>query len=158
LLDDWNENLEATYDWLKQQEPNGPVISEQAQMRRHTDAYAKMYAPIGDIERYAKRKLDTTRPVMQALYYMTMFSKQRTKGQAWHQDCPPDEPQKFNLNSLVYTMDINHQVGGEVLVMPGSHRQGKILLRFYLYKTALQRQQNNKTKYSHIVQTIILNF
>ncbi len=65
-------NLEATYDWLKQQEPNSPVISEQAQMRRHTDAYAQMYAPISDIERYAKRKLDTTRPVILIEYEHAM--------------------------------------------------------------------------------------
>lgn len=62
----------------------------------------------------------------QGLYCMTMFSKKGTKGQAWHQDCPPDDPQQFNLNRLVYTMDINDQVGGEVLVMPGSHRLGKL--------------------------------
>ncbi|PKH00376.1 phytanoyl-CoA dioxygenase family protein [Paraglaciecola sp. MB-3u-78] len=61
-----------------------------------------------------------------ALYCMAMFSKKGTKGQAWHQDCPPDDPQQFNLNRLVYTMDIDDQVGGEVLVMPGSHRLGKL--------------------------------
>lgn len=61
-----------------------------------------------------------------SLYCMTMFSKKGTKGQAWHQDCPPDDPQQFNLNRLVYTMDINDQVGGELLVMPGSHRLGKL--------------------------------
>lgn len=61
-----------------------------------------------------------------ALYCMTMFSKKGTKGQAWHQDCPPDDPQQFNLNRLVYTMDINNQVGGELIVMPGSHRLGKL--------------------------------
>lgn len=61
-----------------------------------------------------------------SLYCMTMFSKKGTKGQAWHQDCPPDDPQQFNLNRLVYTMDINEQVGGELLVMPGSHRLGKL--------------------------------
>jgi ectoine hydroxylase len=61
-----------------------------------------------------------------ALYCMTMFSKKGSKGQAWHQDCQPDDPQKFNLNRLVYTMDINGQVGGEVLVMPGSHRRGQL--------------------------------
>jgi len=65
-------NLEATYDWLKQQEPNSPVISEQAQMRRHTDAYGQMYAPISDIERYAKRKFDTTRPVILIEYEHAM--------------------------------------------------------------------------------------
>jgi hypothetical protein len=62
----------------------------------------------------------------QGLYCMTMFSKKGTKGQAWHQDCPPDDPKQFNLNRLVYTMDINEQVGGEVLVIPGSHRLGKL--------------------------------
>ena len=61
-----------------------------------------------------------------ALYCMTMFSKKGTKGQAWHQDCPPDDPQQFNLNRIVYTMDIDDQVGGEVLVIPGSHRLGKL--------------------------------
>jgi ectoine hydroxylase len=61
-----------------------------------------------------------------ALYCMTMFSKKGSKGQAWHQDCPPNDPQQFNLNRLVYTMDINDQVGGEVLVMPGSHRRGQL--------------------------------
>ena len=65
-------NLEATYDWLKQQQPNSPVISEQAQMRRHTDAYGQMYAPISDIERYAKRKFDTTRPVILIEYEHAM--------------------------------------------------------------------------------------
>jgi beta-galactosidase len=65
-------NLEATYDWLKQQEPNTPVISEQAQMRRHTDAYGQMYAPVSDIERYAKRKFDTTRPVILVEYEHAM--------------------------------------------------------------------------------------
>jgi len=62
----------------------------------------------------------------QGLYCMTMFSKKGTKGQAWHQDCPPDAPQCFNLNRLVYTMDIDDQLGGQVLVMPGSHRLGKL--------------------------------
>jgi ectoine hydroxylase len=57
---------------------------------------------------------------------MTMFSKKGTKGQAWQQDCPPDDNQKFNFNRLVHTMDIDDQVGGEVLVMPGSHRHGKL--------------------------------
>jgi ectoine hydroxylase len=61
-----------------------------------------------------------------SLYCMTMFSKKGTKGQAWHQDCLPDDPQQFNLNRLVYTMDINDHVGGELLVMPGSHRLGKL--------------------------------
>lgn len=35
------------------------------------------------------------------LYCMAMFSKKGTKGQAWHQDCPPENPKQFNLNRLV---------------------------------------------------------
>ncbi len=57
-------------------------------------------------------------------YCMVMFSKPGTVGQAWHQDCPPDDPAVFNLNRLVYTADITDEVGGQTLVVPGSHRRG----------------------------------
>lgn len=58
-------------------------------------------------------------------YSMVMFSKKGTKGQAWHQDCPPNDPKKFNMNRLIYTMDIDEKnTGGQTLVMPGSHKQG----------------------------------
>jgi ectoine hydroxylase len=62
----------------------------------------------------------------QALYCMAMFSEKGTKGQAWHQDCPPEDPRKFNLNRLVYTMDVGGELGGEILVMPGSHKRGEL--------------------------------
>ncbi len=62
----------------------------------------------------------------QKLYCMVMFSKQGTVGQAWHQDCPPDRPAFFNLNRLVYTTDIREKIGGEVMVIPGSHKRGEI--------------------------------
>jgi len=58
------------------------------------------------------------------LYLMAMFSKQGTKGQAWHQDCPPENNKTFNLNRLFYTHDINDATGGKTIVMPGSHKQG----------------------------------
>ena len=58
------------------------------------------------------------------LYCMVMFSKARSQGQAWHQDCPPDNERSFNLNRLVYTRDITDETGGEVVVVPGSHRRG----------------------------------
>ena len=58
------------------------------------------------------------------LYCMAMFSKHGTKGQAWHQDCPPENPARFNLNRLVYTHDITPETGGETLVLPGSHKMG----------------------------------
>ena len=60
-------------------------------------------------------------------YSMVMFSKQGTKGQAWHQDCPPEDERLFNMNRLIYTMDITESgTGGQTLVMPGSHRKGLI--------------------------------
>lgn len=59
-----------------------------------------------------------------SLYCMAMYSKPGSKGQAWHQDCPPDDAKQFNLNRLVYTMDINEETGGQVVIMPGSHKRG----------------------------------
>ena len=60
------------------------------------------------------------------LYSMVMFSKKDTSGQAWHQDCPPDDPSRFNLNRLVYSRDISEDIGGWTAVMPGSHRMGEL--------------------------------
>ncbi|MEO1247305.1 MAG: phytanoyl-CoA dioxygenase family protein [Pseudomonadota bacterium] len=57
-------------------------------------------------------------------YCMVMFSKQGTAGQAWHQDCPPDDPRQHNLNRLVYTSDITDEIGGQTVVVPGSHKRG----------------------------------
>lgn len=57
-------------------------------------------------------------------YCMVMFSKQGTTGQAWHQDCPPDDPDVFNLNRLVYTSDITDEIGGQTVVVPRSHKAG----------------------------------
>lgn len=62
----------------------------------------------------------------QDLYCMSMFSKKGTKGQAWHQDCLPDDASKFNLNRLVYTHDISKETGGQVVVVPGTHQLGEI--------------------------------
>lgn len=60
----------------------------------------------------------------QNLYCMMMFSKAGSKGQAWHQDCPPEDSSQFNLNRLVYTHDINDKTGGEIVIMPKSHKAG----------------------------------
>jgi len=59
-----------------------------------------------------------------SLYSMVMFSKRGSSGQAWHQDCPPENPARFNLNRLIYTRDLNDHAGGQTLVVPGSHRMG----------------------------------
>ena len=58
------------------------------------------------------------------LYCMMMYSKGGSKGQAWHQDCPPDDPKKYNLNRLVYTHDITEHTGGEIVIMPEAHKAG----------------------------------
>lgn len=60
------------------------------------------------------------------LYSMVMYSKPGTAGQAWHQDCPPDDASRYNLNRLVYTRDLSDDGGGQVVVMPGSHRLGEL--------------------------------
>lgn len=61
-----------------------------------------------------------------SLYCMSMFSREGTKGQAWHQDCPPEDKQNFNLNRLVYTMDLDESQGGAVIVRPGTHKVGAL--------------------------------
>lgn len=60
----------------------------------------------------------------QNLYCMTMFSKQGSKGQAWHQDCAPENKAMYNLNRLVYTHDINTTTGGELVIYPQTHKAG----------------------------------
>lgn len=63
-------------------------------------------------------------PKWSNLYSMAMFSKQGTVGQAWHQDCPPENGLRHNLNRLIYSEAIRQEIGGEVVLMPGSHRNG----------------------------------
>jgi ectoine hydroxylase-related dioxygenase (phytanoyl-CoA dioxygenase family) len=58
------------------------------------------------------------------LYCMVMFSRKGSAGQSWHQDCSPDVPSQHNLNRLVYTRDLSAEIGGQIVVMPGSHRMG----------------------------------
>jgi hypothetical protein len=62
----------------------------------------------------------------QSLYLMVMFSKQGTQGQAWHQDCPPENSSRFNLNRLFYTHDIDEKTGGQTIVYPCSHKMGEL--------------------------------
>jgi ectoine hydroxylase len=60
------------------------------------------------------------------LYSMVMYSRKGTAGQAWHQDCAPDDTTRFNVNRLVYTREITDDTGGQTVVMPGSHRRGEL--------------------------------
>ncbi len=59
-------------------------------------------------------------------YCMVMHSRAGSAGQAWHQDCPPEDPARFNLNRLVYTHAVGGDRGGELVVVPGSHRRGEV--------------------------------
>lgn len=63
-------NLEYVYDWLKA-ESGEPVISEQAQLRRHTDAYGQMYAPIENIVHLAELGMEN-RPIILIEYEHAM--------------------------------------------------------------------------------------
>jgi len=65
-------NTEAVYDWLKAQSTR-PVIFEQAQQRRHTDAYAQMYASIADVEYYVKNTYSTDKRPLVLIEYEHMM-------------------------------------------------------------------------------------
>lgn len=55
---------------------------------------------------------------------MVMYSMPGSAGQAWHQDCEPEDEATYNLNRLVYCHDVTAATGGETVVVPGSHRRG----------------------------------
>ncbi|RBP51068.1 glycoside hydrolase family 2 TIM barrel-domain containing protein [Arenicella xantha] len=75
-------NLEASYDWLKARD-DAPVISEQAQLRRHTDTYSQMYAPIELLERYATAQHDT-RPALLIEYEHAMGNSLGNLQEYWN--------------------------------------------------------------------------
>lgn len=62
-------NIEAMYDWLKRR-TELPVMSEQAQLRRHTDIYSQMYASIDTLKHYAE--LGESRPAILCEYEHAM--------------------------------------------------------------------------------------
>jgi ectoine hydroxylase-related dioxygenase (phytanoyl-CoA dioxygenase family) len=55
---------------------------------------------------------------------LVFWSTAGGRGQAWHQDCRADGD-RFNLNRLFYTSDVQRD-DGAVVVVPGSHRRGRI--------------------------------
>ena len=63
------KNTEVLYDWLKDR-TSMPVMSEQAQTRRHTDMYAQMYASIPTLLHYAG--LNESRPAILCEYAHAM--------------------------------------------------------------------------------------
>ena len=64
-------------------------------------------------------------PAFTAPSSLVMFLIAGGRGQAWHQDCPPEHVAAFNLNRLVYPDDVTAD-DGAVVVVPGSHRRGRI--------------------------------
>lgn len=74
-------NTEASYDWLKARR-NEPVISEQAQLRRHTDAYGQMYASLDQITHYAESQIDD-RPVILIEYEHAMGNSLGNFAEYW---------------------------------------------------------------------------
>lgn len=59
-------------------------------------------------------------------YCMVMYSAQGTNGQAWHQDCPPETKDDYNLNRLLYTRDIVDEIGGQLMLVPRTHTGGAL--------------------------------
>jgi beta-galactosidase len=77
-------NIEALYDWLKTKSPM-PVMSEQAQMRRHTDMYSQMYASVEVLEHYAllHAKDGEQRPLILCEYEHTMGNSGGNLAEYW---------------------------------------------------------------------------
>jgi ectoine hydroxylase len=59
-------------------------------------------------------------------YCMVMYSAQGTNGQAWHQDCPPESKDDYNLNRLLYTRNIVDEIGGQLVLVPRTHTGGAL--------------------------------
>jgi hypothetical protein len=82
--------------------------------------------PIDEDPRLARLTAAIIGEEWQEQYCMVLFSRQGSIGQAWHQDCPPEDSSLFNLNRLVYTHSIDDSIGGQTVVIPGTHRRGLI--------------------------------
>ena len=85
-----------------------------------------LFAELGEDLRLAALTAALLGPGWSALDAMAMFSRNPSPGQAWHQDCPPEDVGRFNLNRLIYAAPIDPAIGGAVVLMPGSHRQGAL--------------------------------
>ena len=84
-----------------------------------------VFAEIADDSRLAALTQTLLGDGWSGLDAMAMFSRKGSPGQAWHQDCPPEDV-RFNLNRLVYAVRIEPAIGGSLILMPGSHRRGTL--------------------------------
>jgi beta-galactosidase len=77
-------NTEALYDWLKTQ-TTMPVMSEQAQTRRHTDMYSQMYASIDTLVHYALTESEQShqRPLILCEYQHAMGNSMGNLADYW---------------------------------------------------------------------------
>lgn len=73
-------NTEYLYHWLKERS-SLPVMSEQAQMRPHTDMYAQMYATIPLMEHFVE--LGSDRPMILCEYEHAMGNSVGNLGDYW---------------------------------------------------------------------------
>lgn len=77
-------NIEALYDWLKTKTAT-PIMSEQAQTRRHTDMYSQMYASIDTLRHYAltEAELPYQRPLILCEYEHAMGNSMGNLADYW---------------------------------------------------------------------------
>ena len=60
------------------------------------------------------------------LYLLLMTFAPGGQGGAWHQDCDPGPDKPYCLNRLAYCQEIDEGTGGQLVVVPGSHRAGRL--------------------------------
>jgi ectoine hydroxylase len=60
------------------------------------------------------------------LYAMLMRFKGPGAGGPWHQDCSSEIGAPYCMNRLIYPHDAGAAVGGSLVVVPGSHKLGRI--------------------------------
>ena len=127
LMDNYNSKILDHYGVNPNWEHNNEFISKSAVEVIPWFPYREGKPYFDEIDKH-KVFNDITNEILQDnwenLYCMMMFSKAGSKGQAWHQDCPPENPLKYNLNRLVYTHDITDETGGEIVIMPEAHKAG----------------------------------
>jgi beta-galactosidase len=77
-------NIEVLYDWLKSK-TSMPVMSEQAQLRRHTDMYSQMYASVEVLEHYAQLHAEggEDRPLILCEYQHAMGNSMGNLADYW---------------------------------------------------------------------------
>lgn len=103
-----------------------PWFPQNPEMADYSPSSAALFDEIESVSGLAELTEAILDEEWSALYSMVMFSRKGTVGQAWHQDCPPEDGSRFNLNRLVYPRVLSADQGGLVVVMPGSHRMGTV--------------------------------